>query len=441
MWKTVILSAVIVASVAAVHPVFPHSAAPMVAGNNTMTLAEFVETALVSSPDLVRSSISLKEAEASLAAFGSKTQPELTLNFGYHYMPNWPVPGGWAAEVGITGSSLGAEYRFNVDFKGKAARFQLAHPLFASAKLSPYRQKAISSEYTYKQELILHQITLEEVFLNAVQCFLNIWRLQKEVEIRQKLAAWLGCQVEIMAAAFGSGMIHQLDLALAQLQYEIHVNALEKVKGQLVFEQARAVQDYGISPETELIHEAEEFKVELLERFLKPQPAPAVAMAHLNLELANLDVEKTKAALGIHGELRVGINSDRSWLVECAIRIPLVDSTVYSKQMEAAGARLEQAELEVERAKAENDCEQIYRQALLRAAAANLNTAVKARELAARKQQIAQEQYALGLISFLELLEVCEEEADALLSMIHAQYEHQLALIQCWFLERSREYD
>ena len=32
-----------------------------------------------------------------------------------------------------------------------------------------------------------------------------------------------GCQVEIMAAAFGSGMIHQPDLALAQLQYEIHV--------------------------------------------------------------------------------------------------------------------------------------------------------------------------------------------------------------------------
>jgi len=411
--------------------------AALPAAGQTLTLAEFLESALASHPDVERSALALQAAEANLASVNSEPQLALSINLGYYSVPVLHrVQGGLAASLGAA-SQYGSKYSLTVDLTSKTFQFQLMHPLFTPEIVLPHRQETAARTYACAAARIAHQMVLEEVFHEAAQCFLNIWRLEKEGEIRRDLIAWLAAQLDITAAAHVSGIASELDLAVIKLQYEQQVNALDRIQGELAVERMLAVQLYGMQPGMRLIHNPAEFSTSMLERILPFHSAHATALAELSYDWAKARMEIVRAAGGIEGELRLNIYSDRSWSVECSFRVPLFHQAHRKQQLEAASAELAQAAVEMERAELEIGCEQIYQQVNLHTAANKRKTAAAAWDLAICQRQIAEEQHALGMLSFLDLLKVCEEEANAHLAVVNAEYEHQLALIRQWLLSRS----
>lgn len=408
-----------------------------------VTLVQFLETALASHLEVISHEFSVREAEARLVAAKSRPELELNIDLGYYHVQPWQsVLDSRAARIGIEGCSrFGAAYRLDADLKGKTVQFQLALPLFKPASLLPHYQEIKSCEHSYAGAKIVHQMIKEEVVLAAVQCFLNIWRLQEAVKIYQAVIDWLGSHQGIMAAAHRAGAVHELDLAFAQLQYEQQINAMEKLLGQLEAEKMLAVKVFGIPPGAEFVHDPTLFDPGILEAVLDWQQAPTITLAELNYDLAMTQMQAAEAAFGVQGELKLGVHSDRTWSVECSIRVPMFDQVYRSNQIAAANAKLTEAEFEVERAKSEIECEHIYRQVQLHAVKSNLKTAIITRDLAFRQKEIAEEQYAMGLLSLLEFLKVCEQEANAYLELVDAQYEYQLAQVQLRLSGRSQNSD
>ena len=392
----------------------------------TLTLSQALEQAAAQNPNVQMARLRVLEARSLAASRHSEYLPQINVTVATAYQTN-NLQGIGLAFPGLS-SRLGPYRTFNA--RPVVSQTILDLSLLSSIRASRLREKAAEQDV---------EALREDTQAAVVGAYLQVFQAQSRLaaaQARLRFAEALLAQTTDLEQA---GRASKLDLARQHQRREIE---------QLAVITAQQETDALLPQIAELIGRASSTGLELA----PPTPAPftgsaasVVAAAQstrpdltalrtriavAEQELARVHRERLPKVTGLADYGLLGVGPDRSigtWNVGAAVTIPLWTSGRLENEAKAAGHRVAQAKLEIERLQLA--VQRQASQAWIDYEASLAATTTAARSIAAAKQilELAQLRYQSGLATTIDTVTAQANVAEADDALIRSRYAALLA--------------
>lgn len=395
---------------------------------NDPVLDSLIREGLANNQDLL---ITAKQIEIAQFQLGIQKAAGLP-SFGLNGTGNFGTASLWSIQNGeATTTAFGsANLNWEIDFWGKFRRLNESARAQMMATEFGYRSLALSLIETISQTYFQYLAT------------------QSQLEISKRNAASRDSMLLIIEARFREGIVPEIDLNQAQIQYAIAAGTVPAFERRLV--QTRNLLNFlvGRAPgaiiTTNTLQDEElqveipvQFPVNLLARRPDIRAAEQKLVAQNALigaaQANRLPAISVSALLGV-GYLSTGLlsPSDPIWQASGGLLMPLFNWGALKKQVEVEKDRTEQSEL-------------AYRQTVLNAlkevedALIEVSTLQQEIEItktrakaALNAEYLSRERYDKGVTSYLEFLESQRQAFDSELSLVDSQSQLLSAYVQLY---------
>jgi NodT family efflux transporter outer membrane factor (OMF) lipoprotein len=385
-------------------------------------LTGLIDQALKANPDLDAAQAALRQANELLFAQQATLFPTLSAN-------------AQAQQVKANGATTGISSQPFV-FGVETASVNIAYSpdVFGGGRRSVEAQAAQAEFERYQLEATYLTLTS-----NVVVAAVNLASLRGQIAATEQVIRLQTDGLALVQTQFGLGGASQADVLTQQAALRQTEATLPPLQKQLAQQRNQLMtllgkppsEDAGQSIQLSTFHLPEELPLSLPSQLVEQRPDVRSAEAQVHVASANIGVAVSAQLpqfniTGAFGYAALGIGSlflpgSQAWSMGLALAQTLFDAGKLSHQKQAAVAAYDKAAAQYRSTvlSAFQDVANALR--ALQADADGLRTAVAAEETAAASLNLAQQQYQLGAINYLILLNAQQTYQTAVINRVKAQ--------------------